>query len=549
MVGQESKMTFRLIEDGHPLIGDNAFYHHHCVTYMLSNDKDFYVGETSNLFERSKQHAQGKKAYKFEKTYVIHSDYFNKSAVYDIESKLINFIYADGKYNLVNLKLNQKGHEYYRKEDYNEDLFSDIWQELLDRGVVNKTLFDIENSNIFKYSPFKEFSDNQLEAIDGIIKLVTRKIEVYNTTYDGTRVNMRRFVDEPTVSRISGEPGTGKTLVAFKIIFDLVRNYSVDPKDIVFCAPQAHVRKEVKKMLKEAKLHGIKTTNVVSAGKVQSKFIIVDEAHRLKQYNGKHAKDLKHLIKGENKYITELEYLKSATNHLLLMYDERQSVRPVDMDKRLFKGFFYDRDYSLDIQFRVKAGAEYLKFIRYILGIENEKAVSLELQDYELEVVDSIEELHNIIKEKDREFGLARMVSGYYVPWISKKNPKAYDFEDRGYQINWNTTIEGWSNTEKAIDEVGCIHTIQGVDLNYVGVIIGDDIYYDQDEGKVKVNKGNYYDSNGKPIKGTDQGGLELEAYIKNIYYVLLTRGILGTYIFIEDEGLREKIKGAIGKL
>ena len=84
---------------------------------------------------------------------------------------------------------------------------------------------------------------------------------------------------------------------------------------------------------------------------------------------------------------------------------------------------------------------------------------------------------------------------------------------------------------------------MQGVDLNYIGVIIGDDITYNTNTGKIEAVKSNYYDEKGKPVKGTDKNDEELTKYIKNIYYVLLTRGIRGTYIYFKDQNMREHFK------
>lgn len=100
----------------------------------------------------------------------------------------------------------------------------------------------------------------------------------------------------------------------------------------------------------------------------------------------------------------------------------------------------------------------------------------------------------------------------------------------------WNHCTEGWVHTPEAIDEVGCIHSIQGYDLNYAFVILGNDIGYDKTTGKIIVHPENYYDKNGKRTAGYD----ELLEYITNVYYVLMTRGIKGTYLYVCDDDLRE---------
>lgn len=150
------------------------------------------------------------------------------------------------------------------------------------------------------------------------------------------------------------------------------------------------------------------------------------------------------------------------------------------------------------------------------------------------------------IKEKDSEHKLARVVAGYAWPWHTKPGSKSiqnYDIEIDGLKLVWNSTAHDWVNSTNAVNEVGCIHTVQGYDLNYTGVIIGPEFYYDKLNNKFAVNKKKYFDINGR--NGiTDPS--ELERYIINIYKTLLTRGIKGTYIYIFDDNLREYFKSQL---
>ena len=100
----------------------------------------------------------------------------------------------------------------------------------------------------------------------------------------------------------------------------------------------------------------------------------------------------------------------------------------------------------------------------------------------------------------------------------------------------WNHCTEGWVHTAEAIDEVGCIHSIQGYDLNYAFVILGKDIGYDKAAEKIIVRPECYFDKNGKRTANYE----ELLEYITNVYYVLMTRGIKGTYLYVCDDELRE---------
>lgn len=147
------------------------------------------------------------------------------------------------------------------------------------------------------------------------------------------------------------------------------------------------------------------------------------------------------------------------------------------------------------------------------------------------------------IKEKDKEVGLCRTVAGFAWSWNSKgakakylKFTNVYDIEIDNYKYIWNTKTTDWVNSPNSINEIGSIHTIQGFDLNYAGVIIGNDLKYNKETKKMYVNRQSYYDKNGK----NSASDAELLNYILNIYSTMCTRGMLGTYIYVCDEELKE---------
>jgi DUF2075 family protein len=147
------------------------------------------------------------------------------------------------------------------------------------------------------------------------------------------------------------------------------------------------------------------------------------------------------------------------------------------------------------------------------------------------------------IKNKNKKLGLSRVVAGYAWPWHTKKGTRDYDIEIDGLKLIWNSSLKNWVNSKNSINEVGCIHTIQGYDLNYVGVIIGPEICYDPKKNKILINKEKYFDINGrKGVLNED----ELKLYIINIYKTLLTRGIKGCYVYIVDKNLKNYFQNKI---
>jgi DUF2075 family protein len=138
------------------------------------------------------------------------------------------------------------------------------------------------------------------------------------------------------------------------------------------------------------------------------------------------------------------------------------------------------------------------------------------------------------------------MVAGYAWEWVSKKDPRAFDIEIGAYRARWNSTQRDWIASANALEEVGSIHTVQGYDLNYAGVIIGPDLRYDPEAGRLFMDRNSYFDKKGQennPTLGITFSDDDLRLLISNIYAVLMTRGIRGTFVHVVDPALREHLR------
>lgn len=169
--------------------------------------------------------------------------------------------------------------------------------------------------------------------------------------------------------------------------------------------------------------------------------------------------------------------------------------------------------------------------------------------DYDFRLFDDIADMHAEILQRDAEVGLSRLVAGYAWPWSSKTDETAYDIEIDGSQFRWNSTQTDWIASSKSREEVGSIHTVQGYDLNYAGAILGPDLSYDADARRIVVNRASYFDKKGKennPVLGKVYTDDDLLRFVRNIYAVLLTRGIGGTYVYVCDPGLRAYLRAFI---
>lgn len=143
----------------------------------------------------------------------------------------------------------------------------------------------------------------------------------------------------------------------------------------------------------------------------------------------------------------------------------------------------------------------------------------------------------DLLRKKEQEVGLCRLVAGFAWEWISKRDKTRKDIVIGDVELQWNSTDVDWVNSPNAINELGCIHTTQGYDLNYTGVIIGPELDYDFDSKSFIVYKDRYKDKNGKhTIKDPEV----LKKYILNIYRTILFRGIKGTFIFACNPDLQK---------
>ncbi len=288
--------------------------------------------------------------------------------------------------------------------------------------------------------------------------------------------------------------------------------------------------------------------------------VLVDETHRLNQranqasgvQNKKFGLINERLFGADAAHYTQLDWIKARSRHQLLLIDGAQSVRPHDLspatlDAELRAAKDAHRHFPLTTQMRVKAGADYVEYIRMLLrGTVVDRP---DLGDYDLRFFDDLGEMRRAIRARDAEVGLSRLVAGYAWDWKSRKDPSAFDIELDGERMRWNSTDKDWINSDGSLEEVGSIHTVQGYDLNYAGVVIGPDLRLAAD-GSVMADREAYRDKKGKENTGhlkdafTDD---DLLVFIRNIYGVLLTRGMRGTYVYVCAPGLRERLRIAFG--
>jgi hypothetical protein len=537
------------------------------VVYTLSHDNEIYVGETVNAATRLTQHLHSPSKKHLERVQIILNETFNKSVCLDLESHLIRYFAADGKHRVLNANAGITYANYFDRDNYRES-FNELFDLMVKDGMLTRPVPEIINSNLFKFSPFKALNSEQAIALSGVIERVISDIKADNSS---------QLV-------IQGDPGTGKTIVAIYLI-KLLRDLSRVSRDdlleqesvfadffteevalllkdleIALVVPQQSLRATLKKVF--ALTPGLNKSMVMTAfevGESEKTFdiLIVDESHRLgqranqpsaKQNNQFRDINIK-LFGSDLSSITQLDWIVKKSRHQLLLLDTAQSIKPADLPlvkttELISKARSNDSLFKLSSQMRVMGGTGYLDFVKQLFTDNPIKAG--DFNGYDLRFYDDLEKMQQDILSLNEEHGLSRLLAGYAWEWKSKKNPELYDIEIGNLKLRWNQTLKDWINSPTSHLEVGSIHVIQGYDLNYAGVIIGNDIGYNPNSKKLIFRRDQYFDVKGREnnkrlgIKYTDEDLLGLAS---NIYKVLMTRGIKGTFVYVSDSDLAKSLK------
>lgn len=527
------------------------------IVYIIKNDQvgEAYIGESTNAISRMNNHLANADRQRLKDLLVISCDKFNKSAVLDIESNLIQYMASDGRYKLQNANAGLVDHNYYQREQYKK-LFEQVWEHLREEKFAKNTLSRIDNSDLFKYSPYKSLTVDQHESILQILGLLSREKE--STIF------------------VEGGAGTGKTILAvylMKLLRTDIREHHMDESDEIYSeeirkilkfkekfpnpkvalvVPMTSLRKTLKKVF--ANVKGLSASMVIGpseAAKDEYDVLIVDEAHRLRQrknITNFGSFDETNARLGFDKYEgNELDWILKMSKHQIFFYDEGQSIKPSDINVDKFKKQKWSSSLmKLTSQMRVKGGIDYISFIDNLLHGRMEPGdPKFENNSYELVLYDSLTQLYTDLKKKEAEFGLCRLLSGYSWEWKSAK-ADVPDIRIEGLNLKWNSTNEDWINSPNAFNEVGCIHTTQGYDLNYTGIIFGEEIKYNPSTKLIEIDSTKYKDKKGK--QGIEDPAM-LKEYILNIYKTMMLRGIRGTYVYVCEEGLRGYFKSFLKEL
>jgi DUF2075 family protein/predicted GIY-YIG superfamily endonuclease len=525
------------------------------IVYILNNEgvKQAYVGETTDTNSRMFSHLQSQSKIHLKEAHFISSKKFNKSATLDIESNIIKYLHADGKFKLLNGNLGLVNHSYYQRDEYYSSLFREIWNSLIRKGIANHSLEHISNSNLFKYSPYKTLSLDQRKNLMLIIDAL--------------------ISDSKKSIFVEGGAGTGKTIIAiflFKLMLTsdedfnykefgegelefinkvrLLKQKYPSPKMGLVIA-MSSFRKTIKNVF--SNIEGLNHKMVIGPSDLSKNkydIVFVDEAHRLrKRVNLSNYASFDNtaralgLIPNET---DELEWTQLQSLKALYFYDPKQSIKPSDVNPEKFnkiKGSSNSETVQLYSQFRSKGGNGYAKFVDDLLDQKIEDAkYKYSSKNYDVLLFDNFKDFVSELRSKNIQHQLSRFVAGYGWQWISKNDKSKYDIVIDGLKFQWNHDNIEFISKDVNAEQIGCIHTTQGYDLNYVGLIFGPEIVLNPQTNQIEILQENYYDTNGQ---NTITDINVLKEYIINIYKTIMLRGILGCYFYVSDENLRNYFK------
>lgn len=413
-------------------------------------------------------------------------------------------------------------------------------------GDNKQILYDIDNGKI---KPSKSLQDSIKSMIEGnqeFIMLDEQKViyeEVIAKSLECMSDQKKRTVI------IKGGPGTGKTVVAINLLAKLTNeglfvqytSKNSAPRNVYAKKLTGHKKNSINNMFKGAGSYIDAEANMVDT-------IICDEGHRLTAKT-----QLGPKIAGEN----QIKEIINAGLCSVFFIDESQKVTLTDIgtvgEIKKWAELLESEVTEMELvsQFRCNGSDGYLAWLDDVLEIRKTANSDMKDVDYEIKIVDSPNEVRNLIFERNKVSNHSRILAGYCWEWLKaeKNNSEYHDIKIGDFEMSWNLgNTTTFAIDENSVNEVGCIHTSQGLEFDYVGVIIGDDMRYEGNHIVTDFTKRAKTDQSLKGIKKLYKKDPELamseaDEIIKNTYRTLMTRGMKGCYVYCTDEKLAEYLR------
>jgi len=415
-----------------------------------------------------------------------------------------------------------------------QEKLEDFLFRYVNRGNGADILYQLESGKI---KPTKKLIDFVLQLFEGNQAFVL--LDDQKVAFEKART-VAKDTETKSVVIVRGGPGTGKSVISVNLLGQLLK----DELNTIFIAPNAAFREVmVKRLAQEYPINRVKNLfrgsgRFVDADPNTFDALIVDEAHRLKQRGA-------FMYQGYN----QVEDIIKAGKTTVFFIDDDQAIRPEDIGsineiKRLAGEYQAEiHEIELTAQFRCSGAEGYINWLNHMLHIEDTANFDgWDGGDYEFKIFNDPNELRKAIKEKDVAGENARILAGYAWKWTparkGNQNAQVEDVEipEFDFKMPWNSRSVGttWAIDQSGIDQVGCIHTSQGLEFDYVGVIIGKDLSFNPEKMEFETDPNEYKDLLGK--RGLKEDLKELNRLVRNIYKILMTRGQKGCYVYFCDE-------------
>lgn len=414
-------------------------------------------------------------------------------------------------------------------------------------GDNKETLYLIENGKIRPSKALQDALSGMLKGNREFIMIDDQKV-VYETAF-----NMAKKSHEDGKKRVlivEGGPGTGKSVVAVNLLVNLTNENMLCQYVTKNSAPREVYAAKLSGQMRKNRINNLFKGSGAFVDEISNQFdaLIVDEAHRLNKKSGMFQNI------GEN----QIKEIINASKFSVFFIDESQRVTlkdngSIEEINKYIKEFNAESEIlELQSQFRCNGSDGYIAWLDNVLQIR-ETANDVFDIDYDIRICDTPNEVRDLIFEKNKENNKARLLAGYCWDWIKegKNKTDVYDITipEHNFAMSWNLgNSTTWAIDPESVNEIGCIHTSQGLEFDYVGVIIGDDLRYENGKIVTDYTKRAKTDQSLKginkiAIEDKEKAGKVASEIIKNTYRTLLSRGQKGCYIFCTDNNLRQYLK------
>ena len=348
---------------------------------------------------------------------------------------------------------------------------------------------------------------------------------------------------------VQGGPGTGKTVIAVNLLAELTKRDQLAQYVSKNSAPRQVYLKKLKGQMKKSSIDNMfkGSGTYTEAGNNVAHTLLVDEAHRLNEKSG-----MFHNL-GEN----QIKEIIHAAFCSVFFIDESQRVTMDDIGSVAEIEKWANEEGSeihyleLQSQFRCNGSDGYLAWLDDVLGIRETANYNLEGVNYDIRICDTPNEMRELVIEKNRLSNRSRVLAGYCWEWIKsgQNDTNCHDIKIGDFEMSWNLgSGEPFAVSETSINEVGCIHTSQGLEFDYVGVIVGNDMRFENGHVITDFTQRAKTDQSLKGIKKLykefpEEAQNRADEIIKNTYRTLMTRGMKGCYIYCTDPGMSDYLK------